>query len=639
MKLKTRYLMENLIIIKKELEKLRKKNRKSFEYKIPSVWQNPENTGKIDEVKPFDYFLEAINAIENAEAKNYDMGNTVIYNMFPRLSAAYRHSGEETSEDYPFRNTGTFLKALAMLPYIKSLGANIIYLLPVTSVGIDEKKGNLGSPYAIRNPYKLDENLTEPFLESDIETQFAAFVEAAHAMGMKVITEFVFRTASIDSDLALEHPEWFYWIKARVNNRGADKRNEKQYGPPLFTKEELEKIREKIEKGDMKRLPKPHQVYRDMFTKVPPKVARVEDKIRGLIDKKTEVRIPGAFADWPPDDTQPVWSDVTYLRLYDEPKFNYIAYNTVRMYDSELAKEDNKVSELWDFIIDIIPYFRENFGIDGVMIDMGHALPSELREEIVKAAREENPDFMIWEENFSITQKSADEGYDSVVGYLPFDCHVPGKMKSIIRNFQENNFPLQFFGTAENHNTPRAASREGNIEFSKIAWLMNAFLPLNTFIHSGFELGESNPVNTGLGFSESDYEKYPAEKLGLFSEVYFDWENPGIVDFIRQINSIRNDLVKDADSLTQRQIVLLESGREEVVAFLRRDTASQTEILVAANFSGEPLNAEIDLLTGAAEFTDSITGIKYNCSDGKLSLVMKPFGLMAGKIDYEDLIA
>ena len=53
----------------------------------------------------------------------------------------------------------------------------------------------------------------------------------------------------------------------------------------------------------------------------------------GVLDDGTRVRIPGAFADWPPDDNQPPWTDVTYLRMYDHPDFNYMAYNTIRMYD------------------------------------------------------------------------------------------------------------------------------------------------------------------------------------------------------------------------------------------------------------------------------------------------------------------
>ena len=137
--------------------------------------------------------------------------------MFIRYTCAYDHDRnlEVNKDPLPngLRETGTFLKAIALLPYLKSLGVDIIYLLPVTKIGIDGKKGDLGSPYAVKNPYELDENLTEPFLDIPIQDQFKAFIEAAHSLNIKVVTELVLRTASIDSDLAIDHPEWFYWIK------------------------------------------------------------------------------------------------------------------------------------------------------------------------------------------------------------------------------------------------------------------------------------------------------------------------------------------------------------------------------------------------------------------------------------------
>ena len=77
--------------------------------------------------------------------------------MFVRTTAAFDHNGNGKLDlplnERGFRETGTFLKAIAMLPYIKRLGATVIHLLPITSIGQDGNKGTLGSPYAIRNPY------------------------------------------------------------------------------------------------------------------------------------------------------------------------------------------------------------------------------------------------------------------------------------------------------------------------------------------------------------------------------------------------------------------------------------------------------------------------------------------------------
>ena len=55
------------------------------------------------------------------------------------------------------------------------------------------------------------------------EAEFAGFVEAAHHLGLRVVLEFVFRTAAKDAVWASEHPEWFYWIRADVPDREAGK--------------------------------------------------------------------------------------------------------------------------------------------------------------------------------------------------------------------------------------------------------------------------------------------------------------------------------------------------------------------------------------------------------------------------------
>jgi glycosidase len=634
----------NLDIIESKLNELKSKNRKKFNYFIPSLW-NGNSSGNVINVNPFEYYLGKIKKIKELASNDKVQFNSekwsdeaIVYNMLLRYTTAFDHdgNGKISSEilETDFRELGTFLKAIALIPYFLSIGINTIYLLPITSIGIDRKKGTLGSPYAIRNPYKIDENLSEPILELDSETEFKAFSEALHIVGIKLVVEFVFRTASVDSDLALEHPNWFYWINNKVNDRGKDPKNEKQYGPPVFSKAETEAIKKKVESGDFNHLPEPHDLYKNLFTQPPIKLARVEKKIVGLInDKKVEVRIPSAFADWPTDDTQPVWSDVTYLRLYEAKGFNYIAYNTIRMYDNKLAKPNNKVTELWDYITGIVPYYQKNFWIDGVMIDMGHALPGDLRHEIVKKARENNNNFIFWEENFTLNEKSKTEGYDAVVGYMMFDQHLPLKLKQLIKLFENGDIPVNFFATPENHNTPRAASRTGNIEFSKCTWLINKFLPAISFIHTGFELGETNPINTGLGFEIEDYEKYPADKLPLFSEAGLNWNSEtNLIDFIKQINAIHKKYIPDFMKFEKGQIVLLNSNDEMIISFIYRNKINRKEILIAANLSEIEKQIEIDVYEGIAKFIDELTNSEYFIESGKLKLTINSYGRYCGEL-------
>lgn len=219
-------------------------------YFIPSLWKKHlSETLTAIEVSPKAFYTEVIDSIldlPKAELVPTENGewsrSAVIYNLFPRLTAAFDHNQNKRIDVLPdeaLRETGTFLKCIALLPYIKSLGATVVHLLPITSIGKDGNKGSLGSPYAIKNPYKLDERLSEPALNLDVETEFAAFVEAAHHLGLRVVLEFVFRTSAKDGDWVKEHPEWFYWIDNRLQDRSPQHRSGLVYGNPIFSREEI----------------------------------------------------------------------------------------------------------------------------------------------------------------------------------------------------------------------------------------------------------------------------------------------------------------------------------------------------------------------------------------------------------------
>lgn len=623
--------MGNLLKLKAVLEKLVASGSKFKNYYIPALWADPylKNNNAILNVNPQRFFLKQIEKIGKLSQTSFNitkpkLSEQIVYNMFVRFTTAFDHNNDGKIGTYPilkgFRETGTFLKSIAILPYIKSLGATIIYLLPITSIGTYGKKGTLGSPYAIRNPFKLDENLSEPILEMSIEEQFGAFVEAVHLLDMKIILEFVFRTASRDSDLALERPNWFYWIYD-------DDKLAKTFKPPKFTEEQLLKIREKIDNQDFDDLPAPDEDYQQLFSPTPRKLAIINNRIEGILQDNRRCIIPGAFADWPPDDNQPVWSDVTYLRLYDHPEFNYIAYNTVRMYDSKLATDENKVDDLWDKIERIIPYYQEKFNIDGVMIDMGHALPSELRERIVNSARAINKNFIFWEENFVLSKKSADEGYDAVVGYLPFDMHDSMKMKRLINYLAEEGSPIPFFGTSENHNTPRTFSRFNDIRFNYLAWTVSCFLPAIPFIHNGFELGEKHPVNTGLDFTNDEIEQYPPEKLPLFSEASLHWiVDSEILSKFRFILSLRDKYINGLKNEDFFEIREIKCSNEFIVGFSRKTKLGNIDLAIVFNLNPrEILYTELKFTGNYSELYDFVNKKKYRLINNSLVMSLKPF--------------
>ncbi len=536
--------MENLqkLIQILNQKKLDFKN-KTISYSIPEFWLDG-NGNSIVVVNPFEHYISVIQDIIN---RKYISKGSYTYNMFIRGTLSFEHNFNiniknfnQSIENDLFSDLGTFLKAIAFLPYLVNLSINKIHILPINSIGVDGNKGTLGSPYAIRNHYKLDENLGEKVLsELTLEEQYKAFVEACHLCNIKVIQEFVFRIASIDSDLTLTNPNWFYWIKNTIKMANGDGPG---YASPKFSDKQLTKIKEQVERNDFSNLTLPDEKYRNQFTKTPFKVARVETKIIGLLEnlpkpkKSNEVKIAPAFADWPPDDNQPAWSDVTYFKLYDQKDFNYIAYNTVRMYDYRLAQSKHKQQDLWEYLSNIIPYYIKEFNIDGAMIDMGHSLPEELLEDIIKNAKKEKPNFIFWEESFNLNAESA-KTYSTTLGYAIFDSHFPEKLFELIKRFEQNDIPINFFGTSENHNTPRSLMRVNDINYLKMIYIIYHFLPSEKYLHSGFEICEYNPINTGLQFTDTQIKEFPAEKLSLFSDVKFNWLSENIIAYIKNVNN------------------------------------------------------------------------------------------------------
>ncbi len=610
----------------------------SSPYYIPDIWQE-NKTGK-RRVCPADYYGEILNTLvsrkpiplsnPDATADEWTR-NSLVYNMFVRLTTAFDHNVDGTIATDPlpcgFRETGTFLKSIALLPYLQRLGINTIYLLPVTIPGIKHRKGNLGSPYAIKNPYLIDPLLTEPALGLSAEKEFAAFMEAARYTGMRVVLEFVFRTTSVDSDWVTEHPDWYYWRRTTPENGTVPT----AYAPPVFDQETLNTIFEKVDKHDLSALPEPSETFREQFTATPENITITEQGAQGTTPDGSSCMVASAFSDWPPDDKQPPWTDVAYLKLHRHESFNYIAYNTIRMYDTALDRPEHSNRNLWNAITGTIPFFQKHFAINGAMIDMGHALPSSLKAAIVEKARENDPDFAFWDENFDPSPSIRDEGFNAVFGSLPFVIQDPIYIRGLLNYLNKTGVVVPFFGTGENHNTPRVchnlAGQAAGRNRSMFLFGLATVLPAIPFIHSGMEICESDPVNLGLNFTEKDRQQWPAEKLPLFSAASHDWENCNglepLTDFIHTMLTLRTRYAGILQNGNPGFLALPFVSSPDLFAVLRK--GNEKNILFIGNSNSEN-NAE-----GYMEFhqknftlTDMVSGNICTVTDHKLHLETGP---------------
>lgn len=101
-----------------------------------------------------------------------------------------------------FTPEGTFRAAEAELPALKKLGVDIIWMMPLQEIGQLERKGTLGSYYAIRDYCKVNP-------EFGTLEDFIHFVDAAHQLGFKVILDWVANHTAPDSEWT-KNEGWHY---------------------------------------------------------------------------------------------------------------------------------------------------------------------------------------------------------------------------------------------------------------------------------------------------------------------------------------------------------------------------------------------------------------------------------------------
>ena len=98
---------------------------------------------------------------------------------------------------------GTFKDVEEDLERIKSLGIDIVWLMPIHPIGIKNKKGQLGCPYAIKN-YRV---VNPQYGTID---DFKCLIKKIHSLGMECIIDVVYNHTSPDSWLVENHEEFFY---------------------------------------------------------------------------------------------------------------------------------------------------------------------------------------------------------------------------------------------------------------------------------------------------------------------------------------------------------------------------------------------------------------------------------------------
>jgi glycosidase len=110
----------------------------------------------------------------------------IVYEVFPRA----------------FSKEGNLKGVTSHLDQLKELGVSIIWLMPIHPIGIEQRKGSYGSPYAARDYYAIDPDY-------GTKDDLKHLVAEAHKRGMKVILDVVLLHTSWDNVLIAAHPDFY----------------------------------------------------------------------------------------------------------------------------------------------------------------------------------------------------------------------------------------------------------------------------------------------------------------------------------------------------------------------------------------------------------------------------------------------
>ncbi len=630
-------------------------------YYVPEAWNTwgfarftniPGRNGEIM-VDPYDFYSDCIvNGIlaagnGTAAVQTIDPARLTIYSMLPRAATAWDHY--ERGRLLP----GTFLKTLCLLPYLHSMGINVVYLLPVFSGSDRYRKGEIGSPYSIKNIYKINRSLHDPLLgnysQELLDTQFKAFTQACHLLGIRVMVDFAFRTVSRDNDLIIEHPDWFYWIDvkyAATIAAPAIGRPGRTGGPIPLNDSTIELLYSMNETKEYlkKFVYSPDKIDPERWEKIKTAHFKTGENILDMIEDEFGITTLPGFSDVI-NDSQPPWTDVTYLRYYfdvsgktekflsqDQPPYIMQDGVCLRLYP---GKTENR--KLMEYISGVIPYYQNKYSIDGARIDMGHALTPVLNRDIISNAKKINSGFIFWSEEFDPAKsgEAGENGFHFINGTIWSvykDITKSVFNKKLIRDMLLKS-RLPVIASAETPDTPRAAWVFKDRRILEQLIFINCLLPNSVqFINNGFDLMEIQPMNLGLDNSEQgrcvlnrDDPMYG--RLAFFDNYRMHWLNEGrewikrlllisarlrrrYIDIIcHKENFIDNPFVYKGSKLT----VLLYSNRVRV----KREGCKGVFLLANRNFSRDVYLRTSALLAQMREIHKG----RVRCEDNTIYIV------------------
>lgn len=102
-----------------------------------------------------------------------------------------------------YTKEGNFNAFAQDLDRLERLGVKILWFMPIQPIGVKNRKGSLGSYYAVKDYAGINPELGS-------KKDFKALVKKCHEMGFKVVIDWVANHSAPDNLWVKKHPDWYF---------------------------------------------------------------------------------------------------------------------------------------------------------------------------------------------------------------------------------------------------------------------------------------------------------------------------------------------------------------------------------------------------------------------------------------------
>ncbi len=441
-----------------------------------------------------------------------------IYRVSIEGTTTYNHKGfwkVQNQNNMGFKEKGTFLKTILILPHIKRFGINTIQLFPVMQHNQDPLGAPLQThPFGIVDFRQLEPTYHDPLLEGFTPQQeFLGLVEAAHRMDIRVILDIAPGIVSRYHNAISTHPNWFSWIpcdcleEVLLGKGGAECFS----SPP-----------DRLDPDRWKTLLA--EVHTDCLF-----LNAVEESF-GL----TTLPLSSAGISDCPDEQMVL----TPLNFFDS--------NNQSSEEAETPRQD-----LWNEIAESVSSFCRQYGIDGVSLSRLDTVPKMLRDQIIGSCRDHDPSCVCIsdERELSLHPSVKEAGFDAFQGMnTDLERHLE---KGACYQFAQKLLPqlsVPLVISCLHNQVLDELPKEWEHRFILFTTVLSQFLP-NAIpsIHAGVELGGFiERVRSHSSLNQADrkepYLPFPSFS-SLIQKDLILWDNPqeNFYRLLQQIGRLRTE--------------------------------------------------------------------------------------------------